>query len=195
MNLISPLASIAATAQIWDLAQVREHAHIGERTTIGRGAYVGSGVLIGADCKIQNHALLYEPCTVGRGVFVGPGVIFTNDKVPRAVTNEMTKKGPTDWKQAAVKVDDGASIGAGAICVAPVSIGSWAMVAAGAVVTKDVPSFALVAGIPARQIAWVGHSGYRLECVDDELGIWKCPQSNETFIQNAGGTLAPTTDL
>jgi serine acetyltransferase len=87
-----------------------------------------------------------------------------------------------DWEAVGVKIGDGASVGARAVCVAPVRIGRWAMVAAGAVVTKDVPDFALVVGVPARQIGWVGRAGRRLEAADSE-GTWTCPKTGAVYLE------------
>jgi acetyltransferase-like isoleucine patch superfamily enzyme len=129
---------------------------------IGRGAYLGPGVVVGDRCKIQNHALVYEPAVVADGAFIGPAVVFTNDLNPRAVTPEGRLKSAEDWEPVGVVVEEGASIGARAVCVAPVRIGAWAMVAAGAVVTRDVPAHALVAGVPARQVGWVDEAGNRV---------------------------------
>jgi len=191
---VSPQATFPESVRIWDLAQVREGASLGERVIVGRGAYIGSGVLIGAETKIQNYALVYEPAEVGIGVFIGPGVILTNDKSPRAVTPEMRQKDSTDWNPVGVKVHDGASIGAGAVCVAPVTIGRWAMVAAGSVVVTDVADYALVAGNPSRRIGWVGKAGVRLSQVAARAGRWVCPESGEEFIGDGAGGIAPVSD-
>lgn len=166
-------AAIGAHTRVWHLAQVREHARVGERCTIGRGAYVGPGVRIGDGCKVQNHALVYEPAVLEDGVFVGPAVVLTNDLRPRAVMPDLRPQTDADWEAVGVRLRQGASVGARAVCVAPVTIGRWAMVAAGAVVTRDVPDFALVAGVPARQVGWVGRSGSRL--VEVAPGRYRCP--------------------
>lgn len=154
---------------------------------IGRGVYVGLGVVIGDDSKIQNYALLYEPAEIGNGAFIGPGVILTNDRFPRAVTPSMQKKILGDWVPVGVKVLDGASIGAGAICVAPVTIGRWAMVAAGSVVIRDVLDHALVAGNPARQIGWVGRAGVRLDADPLSTRFLRCPLTGESYEETDSG--------
>src|SRR6478609_10551296 len=145
---VAPTASIGDGSIVWHLAQVRENAVLGAECIIGRGAYVGPGVRIGDRCKLQNYALVYEPAVLEDGVFVGPAVVFTNDSYPRSVTPEGALKRGDDWEMVAVVCREGASIGARAVCVAPVTIGRWALVAAGSVVVHDVPDYARVAGVP-----------------------------------------------
>lgn len=175
---VSAEATIGDGSSVWNLAQVREGATIGRDCIIGRGAYIGSGVVVGNACKIQNHALVYEPAALADGVFIGPAAVLTNDTYPRAVNPDGSRKSAADWHPVGVTVQTGASIGARAVCIAPLTIGSWATVAAGAVVTKDVPDFALVAGVPARRIAWVGRAGVPLDPVGNE---WVCPQTGERY--------------
>lgn len=151
------------SASVWHLAQIREGAVLGERVIVGRGAYVGTGVRVGDNCKLQNYALVYEPAELAAGVFIGPAAVLTNDRNPRSITPNGDQKASDDWVMVGVSVGEGASIGARAVCVAPARIGRWAMVAAGAVVVGDVPDFGLVAGVPARQVGWVGRAGARLE--------------------------------
>ncbi|WP_245979985.1 acyltransferase [Streptomyces diacarni] len=182
---VSDDAAVGAGTTVWELAQVREGAVVGTECVIGRGAYVGAGVRTGARCKVQNHALLYEPAELADGVFVGPAVVLTNDRAPRAVDPDGTLKRAGDWHAVGVTVDEGASLGARAVCVAPVRIGRWAMVAAGAVVTSDVPDFALVVGVPARRIGWVGRAGVRLRAVPDRPGVWECPTTGERYEERA----------
>ncbi|MFB9376712.1 acyltransferase [Kineococcus gynurae] len=165
-------------SRVWHLAQVREGAVLGEGCVVGRGAYVGIGVQVGARCKIQNYALVYEPARLADGVFVGPAAVLTNDHRPRAVAPDLSAKSAADWEPVGVDLREGASVGANATCVAPVVVGRWAMVAAGSVVTRDVPDFALVAGNPARRLGWVGRSGSRLVAAEDG---WTCPDTGERF--------------
>jgi acetyltransferase-like isoleucine patch superfamily enzyme len=177
-------AKIGAGTMIWHLAQVRENAEIGVDCIIGRGAYVGPGVIVGNNVKLQNYALVYEPARLADGVFVGPAAVLTNDPYPRAVTPEGRQKAAADWTAVGVVVGEGAAIGARAVCVAPVAIGRWALVAAGAVVVADVPDFAMVAGVPARQIGWVGRAGVRLEARGD--GHFTCPQTGACYVESDG---------
>ncbi|MFJ6723578.1 acyltransferase [Streptomyces sp. NPDC091281] len=194
---VQPSAQVDKTAEIgdgssvWDLAQIREGARLGEGCVVGRGAYVGSGVRMGDNCKLQNYALVYEPAELGDGVFIGPAVVLTNDHNPRSVDAEGKQKRGGDWEAVGVRISDGASIGARSVCVAPLTIGRWAMVAAGAVVTRDVPDFALVVGVPARQIGWVGHEGVRLVEREAGTGTWECPKSGRLYRETAEGTLTP----
>jgi acetyltransferase-like isoleucine patch superfamily enzyme len=184
---VDPAAQIGERTKVWHLAQVRENAVIGADCIVGRGAYVGPGVEIGEGSKLQNHALVYEPARLGRGVFIGPAAVLTNDEFPRAVTPDFRLKSADDWHSVAVVVGDGASIGARAVCIAPVRIGAWALVAAGAVVTKDVPDHALMVGVPARRIGWVGRAGRPLIADGQD---WVCPETGERYRED-DGTLSP----
>lgn len=186
---VADSAELGDGTTVWELAQIRENARLGTGCIIGRGAYVGSGVQIGDNTKLQNYALVYEPAVLGNGVFVGPAAVLTNDEFPRSVDPEGALKRGADWDPVAVIVGDGASLGARSVCVAPVKIGRWALVAAGAVVTRDVPDYALVVGVPARQIGWVGEAGLRLEDLGE--GQWKCPQTGKTF-NESDGVLSPS---
>lgn len=190
---ILPSADVAGSAtlgdgsSVWHLAQIRDGAVLGTNCIIGRGAYIGSGVTLGNNCKVQNYALVYEPAKLGNGVFIGPAAVLTNDQFPRAVNPDLTLKSGSDWEAVGVTIEDGASIGARAVCIAPVTIGKWALVAAGAVVTKDVPDFALVAGVPAKRIRWVGKAGIPLEDVGNHR--FRCPQDQSYYRQLAENEL------
>lgn len=182
---VSAEAIIGAGSSVWHLAQVREHARLGHSCIVGRGAYIGTGVVMGDNCKIQNYALVYEPASLGDGVFIGPAVVLTNDTYPRAINEDGSIKSAHDWEPVGVTIERGAAIGARSTCVAPVTIGAWATVAAGAVVVKDVPAYALVAGVPARRIGWVGESGVPLVAGDAE-NIWTCPATGARFFETDG---------
>ena len=189
---VAPSAVVSTGAKIWHYAQVREDAVIGENCIIGRGAYIGTGVELGDNCKVQNYALVYEPARLGRGVFIGPAVVLTNDHFPRAINEDGTPKSADDWHPVGVDIQEGASIGANATCIAPVVIGRWALVGAGSIVVKDVPDFALVVGSPARRVGWVGTAGYPLE--QDSSGDWICPKTEQRYREVAPDELIEVHD-
>jgi UDP-2-acetamido-3-amino-2,3-dideoxy-glucuronate N-acetyltransferase len=173
-------ARVSDSATIWGFVQVREDAEIGANCVIGRGAYIDAGVIVGANCKIQNDALIYAPASLDDGVFIGPGAVLTNDTFPRAINPDGSQKSGADWEMVGVKVRKGAAIGARAVVLGGLEVGEWALVAAGAVVTRDVPAYALVVGVPARRIAWVGPSGRPLSRRD---GMWLDPQTGAEFFE------------
>lgn len=184
-------AELGPGTRVWHLAQIREHARLGSGCIVGRGAYVGPGVIIGNNVKLQNYALVYEPARLEDGVFIGPAAILTNDLHPRSVDVTGNLKRQEDWSASGVVVREGASLGARVVVVAGRVIGRWALVAAGAVVTHDVPDYALVAGVPARRTGWVGRAGERL--VPAGPGLWRCPQTNELYEEH-GETLTRMAD-
>ncbi len=155
-------AEIGAGSQVWHQAQVREGARLGRGCIVGKGVYIDFGVQIGDNVKIQNRASVYHGVTLEDGVFVGPHVVFTNDKRPRAINPDGTRKGDSDWTVGQTRVRQGASIGAGALVLPDVTVGRWAMVGAGALVTHDVPDYGLVLGHPARLVGYVCACGERL---------------------------------
>lgn len=152
---VSPEADIGAGSKIWINVQIREKAQVGVNCIISKDVYIDRAVRIGARCKIQNSVSVYDGVTLGDDVFVGPSVSFTNDRVPRAFNAE--------WKITATRVGNGASLGANSTIVCGVNIGEYAMVAAGSVVTRDVPPYTLVAGNPARPVARIDKAGNRVE--------------------------------
>lgn len=184
---VSPTATIGADTYVWHLAQIREGAVLGAGCNIGRGAYIGPEVELGANCKIQNYALVYEPARLAEGVFIGPAAVLTNDLFPRAINVDGSLKGLNDWESVGVVVGRGAAIGARAVCIAPLRIGAWAMIAAGAVVTKDVPDYSLVVGVPAHHAGWVGEAGQPL---DQDGDYWVCPSTGQRY-QEISGRLKP----
>jgi acetyltransferase-like isoleucine patch superfamily enzyme len=187
---VSNQARVGSGASIWRFSIIQDGAEIGSNTIIGSNVYIGSGVKIGSDCKIQNGAQIFEGSIVGDGVFIGPGVILTNDKKPRAVTDQNKLKSKSDWKLASVQICNFASIGAGAICVAPIRIGEWALVGAGSVVTKSVNSFEYGFGNPYVKRGWIGKLGETLVQVESS-NFWLCPISKQLYeeIHNGGSIL------
>ncbi|MEC5184916.1 UDP-2-acetamido-3-amino-2,3-dideoxy-glucuronate N-acetyltransferase [Cryobacterium sp. MP_3.1] len=185
---IDPRAVLGAGSTVADRAQVREFARVGPGCAVGYAAYLGPGVILGRQCTVQDFALLYEPTLLEDRVSVGPGAVFTNDRFPRAVVPSGRLKSAADWVLVGVTVRTGASVGANAVCVAPLTIGRWAIVADGSVVTADVPEYALMDGIPARRVHWVGQSGARLNNVGP--GLFRCPVTGAHYSEH-DGTLRP----
>jgi acetyltransferase-like isoleucine patch superfamily enzyme len=159
---LEPDVSVGPGTSIWHRAQLRTGATIGAECVVGRDVFIDEGVTIGNRVKIQNRALIYHGVSVEDGVFIGPGAIFTNDRYPRAITASGDLATADDWQVSPIIVRKGSSIGAGAVVVAGVEIGRFAMVGAGAVVTRTVTNHALVAGSPAHRIGWVCACGARL---------------------------------
>jgi len=170
LALVEEDVDIGAGTKIWAHAHIRRGARIGADCVIGSGVTVDLGVVLGNRCKVQNAALLYSGLRVGDGVFIGPAAVLTNDRVPRAVAPDGALKSEAQWRHGEIVVSDGASIGANATIVTGVRIGAWAMIGAGAVVTRDVEAHALVVGVPARRSAWVCACG----AVVDRAGVIRC---------------------
>jgi len=178
---VSPRASIGPGVQIWHQAQVREGAHIGANSIIGKGVYVDFDVSIGANCKLQNGVCVYHGATVEDGVFLGPGVILTNDRLPRAINPDGSLKSAADWQVSPILVRTGASLGTGAVILPGITVGEFAMVGAGAVVTRDVPPHGLVYGNPARLHGYVCRCGQALAAAPGEPGAWVCPACGRRY--------------
>jgi acetyltransferase-like isoleucine patch superfamily enzyme len=159
---VSPQATIGQGTRIWHQAQVREGAEIGADCIIGKGVYVDIGVRIGQNVKIQNDVSIYHGVTIEDGVFVGPHVSFINDLHPRAINPDGSLKAPEDWTLSETRIRRGAALGANATILCGITIGEWAMVGAGSVVTHTVPDYGLVYGNPARLRGFVCPCGHRL---------------------------------
>lgn len=154
---------IGAKTRVWHQAQIRTRAELGERCIIGKGVFIDFDVVVSDDCKIQNYACVYHGVRLGRGVFVGPHAVFANDMRPRAVSPSFSPLGDGDWEVGITIVGDGASIGANSTIMPNVSIGKWAMIAGGAIVTRNVLPYSLVIGAPARHVAWLCPCGRKVE--------------------------------
>lgn len=142
-------SEIGNGTKIWHQAQVRESCKIGENCIVGKGVYIDFGITIGNNVKIQNYSNIYHGSEIQDDVFIGPGVMLLNDKLPRSVSNSGVLKNENDWKTEKVLIKKGASLGARSVILPGVTIGEYAMVGAGAVVTKNVPDNGLVVGNPA----------------------------------------------
>jgi UDP-2-acetamido-3-amino-2,3-dideoxy-glucuronate N-acetyltransferase len=164
--------------RIWHFCHISARARIGARCVLGQNVFVAPGVAIGDGCKLQNNVSVYQGVVLEEEVFCGPSCVFTNVLTPRAFIERKQEFAPT-------RVGRGASIGANATIVCGVTIGRYAMIGAGAVVTRDVPDHALVVGNPARRIGWVSRSGERL---GDDLA---CPRTGERYRLEDGDRLVP----
>lgn len=156
---VHPAASIGDGSKVWINVQVREDAVVGGGCILSKDVYIDAGVRIGERCKVQNSVSVYQGVTIGDDVFVGPNAAFTNDRVPRAFN--------TDWRITSTRVENGASIGANATIVCGVTIGEFAMVAAGSVVTRDVAPYTLVRGNPARPVARLDRDGNKIGGIEN----------------------------
>jgi UDP-2-acetamido-3-amino-2,3-dideoxy-glucuronate N-acetyltransferase len=173
-------ATLGAGSKVWHFSHVMAGARIGERTSLGQNVFVASGVVVGSDVKVQNNVSLYAGVELESDVFVGPSCVFTNVKNPRA---EYSRNG----QYSKTLVRRGASIGANATVVCGVTLGRYCFVGAGAVVTSDVPDYALVMGNPARQQCWLSRHGERLTA--DEEGRMTCPASGLRYQERSPGRL------
>lgn len=160
---ISPLAEMGRDVKTDDFVIVGDRCRIGVECKVHHFVHIDEDVVIGNRVKIQNNVMIPHGVTLEDGVFVGPSVVFTNDKSPRSVTPEGQLKSGDDWTMTPTQVKEGASLGGGAVIVCGVTIGRWAMVGAGAVVTKDVPDYALVVGCPAKVVGRVNEKGEVIE--------------------------------
>ena len=165
-------ASIGAGTKIWHFSHIMPGAVIGERCNIGQNVVVSPGVVLGANVKVQNNVSIYEGVTCDDDVFLGPSCVFTNITNPRSAVNRR-------GQYARTHVGRGASIGANATIVCGHDVGPYAFIGAGAVVTRNVPAYALVVGNPARQMGWISVYGHRLEF--DQNGRATCPESGEAY--------------
>jgi acetyltransferase-like isoleucine patch superfamily enzyme len=182
---IHPTADVSKDAQIgddtrvWHEAQVREGARIGRECILGKGVYVDRDVVIGDRCKIQNRASVFHGVTLEDGVFVGPHALLANDRFPRAVNVDGTLKTDDDWVIEPSLIREGASIGAGAIVLPGLTVGHWAMIGAGAVVTANVEDHAIMRGNPARLAGWACVCGRPLRI--SETNMWYCDACDRPY--------------
>ncbi len=164
---VNPKAELGEGVSVWQNAQVRENTRIGARSIVGMGTYIDVGVTVGEDCKFQNYVCTYAGVTIESGVFCGPCVVFTNDLNPRAINADGSIKKATDWTMTETRIRYGAALGANSTIVCGITVGKWALVAAGSVVTRDVPDHGLVSGNPARLRAFVSAHGHKMKAVNE----------------------------
>jgi len=178
---VSSKAEIGEGTQIWHESQVRERAHLGRNCILGKSVYIDSDVWIGDNVKIQNYVSVYHGVTLDDGVFVGPHVCFTNDLRPRAVNPDGSLKSGDDWVLSETHVRQGAALGANSTIRCGITIGEWAMIGAGSVVTRDVPPYGLVYGNPARLRGFVCPCGAQLDKTEEssDAVIMQCPKCGQ----------------
>lgn len=167
-------AELGPGTRVWRFSHVASGARIGAGCVIGQNVAIASGAVVGDRCKIQNNVSLYAGVVLEDGVFCGPSCVFTNVTTPRAEIDRKAEFRPT-------LVRRGATIGANATIVCGVTLGAWCLVAAGAVITRDVPPLALMAGVPARRIGWVSHAG---EVLGEDL---VCPRTGDRYAERLQG--------
>jgi UDP-2-acetamido-3-amino-2,3-dideoxy-glucuronate N-acetyltransferase len=194
---VSPEASVGATTRVWHRAQIGAGARVGEQCIIGSAVYIDRGVQIGDRVKIQTGAQVYHGAAIEDGVFIGPLVCLTNDTYPRAIKPDGRLKTDADWVVGRTLVRYGASLGAGAVLLPDVTVGRFALVAAGAVVSEDVPDYGLVVGVPARLAGYVCACGRPLRreagAFAAAAGAWECPACGADYVAVPGAGLCPAT--
>jgi UDP-2-acetamido-3-amino-2,3-dideoxy-glucuronate N-acetyltransferase len=168
-------ASIGEGSRVWHFAHICSEAKIGCGVSLGQNVFVGNKVIIGDKCKIQNNVSIYDNVSLEEGVFCGPSMVFTNVYNPRSLIERKA-----EYRDTLVK--KGATLGANCTVICGVTIGPYAFVGAGAVITKNVPAYALMVGIPAKQIGWMSEYGETLDLPLSGEGVAVCPHSNERYV-------------
>lgn len=172
--IVDPGAEIGEQSRIWHWAHVCGGAKIGKDVSLGQNVFVGNKVIIGDKCKIQNNVSVYDNVTLQEGVFCGPSMVFTNVYNPRSLIERKS-----EYKDTLVK--KGATIGANVTIICGVTIGEYAFIGAGSVVNKDVLPYALLVGVPARQIGWMSEYGERIPLPLSGRGIYQCPHTAQCY--------------
>lgn len=172
-------AQIGEGSRIWHFVHVCSGARIGRQVSLGQNVFVGNKVSIGDRCKIQNNVSVYDDVTLEEGVFCGPSMVFTNVYNPRALIERKS-----EYRRTLVK--KGATLGANCTVVCGVTVGEYAFVGAGAVVNRDIPAYALMVGVPARQVGWMSRFGEKLDLPLTGNALAVCPHTGEHYRLRAG---------
>jgi UDP-2-acetamido-3-amino-2,3-dideoxy-glucuronate N-acetyltransferase len=180
--IVDPGATIGEGTRVWHFAHVCAGARIGSACSLGQNVFVGNDVLVGDRVKIQNNVSVYDAVTLEDDVFCGPSMVFTNVYNPRSA---VVRK--DEYRRTLVR--RGATIGANATIVCGITIGEYAFIGAGAVVNRDVPAFAMMAGVPARRIGWMSRFGERLALPVNGSGMAVCPRTGDTYLLDDGACL------
>ena len=167
-------ADIGAGTRIWHFSHVCSGAVIGSNVSLGQNVYVGSKVVIGDNCKVQNNVSVYDNVSLEDDVFCGPSVVFTNVYNPRAAIERKS-----EYRNTLIRT--GATLGANSTILCGVTVGSYAFVGAGAVILSDVPSFALIVGVPGRQVGWMSEYGEQIPLPLEGFGEYTCPHSGKLY--------------
>ncbi len=170
-------AKIGAGSRIWHFVHVCAGAQIGDNCSLGQNVFVGNKVVIGNNCKIQNNVSVYDNVTLEEGVFCGPSMVFTNVYNPRSLIERKN-----EYRDTLVK--KGATLGANCTIVCGVTVGQYAFIGAGAVVNKDVPAYALMVGVPAKQVGWMSEYGEQIPLPLDGSAEYTCPHSGQHYTLN-----------
>lgn len=179
-------AHIGDGSRVWHFVHVCAEAVIGKNCSLGQNVFIGNKVLVGDDCKIQNNVSVYDNVTLQDGVFCGPSMVFTNVYNPRSLIERKN-----EYRDTLVKT--GATLGANCTIVCGITIGAFSFVGAGAVVNKDVPDYALMVGVPAKQIGWMSEFGEQLDLPVTGVGQVACSHTGELYILN-GAVLKKVSD-
>jgi UDP-2-acetamido-3-amino-2,3-dideoxy-glucuronate N-acetyltransferase len=170
-------AKIGAGSRIWHFVHVCAGAQIGDNCSLGQNVFVGNKVVIGNNCKIQNNVSVYDNVTLEEGVFCGPSMVFTNVYNPRSLIERKN-----EYRDTLVK--KGATLGANCTIVCGVTVGQYAFIGAGAVVNKDVPAYALMVGVPAKQVGWMSEYGEQIPLPLDGSAEYTCTHSGQQYTLN-----------
>lgn len=168
-------AQIGEGSRVWHFSHVCAGAHIGKRVSLGQNVFVGNKVVIGDHCKVQNNVSIYDNVTLEDGVFCGPSMVFTNVYNPRSLVERKNQYRDTLVKR-------GATLGANCTIICGVTIGAYSFIGAGSVVNRDVPDFALVVGVPGRQIGWMSAFGEKLDLPVSGAGRELCPHTGDVYV-------------